>query len=84
MRRMSVIARIRKDVFRCDQAPFARIAGVSQGTVSRWEQGRSEPTRQQLARIRDEALTRGLLWSDSWFFDRPVHTGPSHDAEARP
>ena len=63
------MARIRKEVFRCDQTPFGAIAGVSQGTVSRWENGASEPNRSQMKRIRKAAYDGNLLWNDAWFFD---------------
>ncbi len=68
---MHPIEYIRTKVFRCTQSAFARIAGVGQGTVSRWENGEFEPSRDQLARIRDEAMRRGLAWSDEFFF-KPV------------
>lgn len=54
------------------QAAFAAIAGVTQATVSRWERGEFEPTREQLQRIRDEAIRRGLKWDDRMFFERPA------------
>lgn len=66
------MARIRKQVFGLNQLPFARLAGVSQGTVSRWEAGGLEPSREQLARIRDGARELGLLWNDAWFFEEPA------------
>ena len=63
---------IRRDVFRVTQRAFALIAGATQGTVSRWETGEFEPSRDQLARIRDEARARGLGWDDAWFFEAPT------------
>jgi transcriptional regulator with XRE-family HTH domain len=68
---MNAVAYIRTKVFKLEQAPFAGIAGVSQPTVSRWEQSEienSEPNRRAMALIREEAIRRGLPWSDSWFF----------------
>ena len=53
------------------QAPFAAVAGVSQPTVSRWEEDSlpgSQPDREEMERIRSAAIKRGLPWSDSWFF----------------
>jgi transcriptional regulator with XRE-family HTH domain len=66
---MHPIKFVRRGVFKTTQAEFADIADVSQGTVSRWESGAFEPTREQLVRIRDSALDRNLPWNDSWFFD---------------
>lgn len=62
---------VRKAIFGLSQAEMAVIAGVSQGTVSKWEAGQSEPNRQELDRIRAEAITRGIVWDDRWFFEVP-------------
>jgi transcriptional regulator with XRE-family HTH domain len=66
---MNNMQRIRKDIFRETQEEFAKIAGTSQGTISRWETGNLDPTREQLARIRSKARRRKLPWNDTWFFD---------------
>jgi len=63
---------IRLKVFQVTQGDFAEIAGVRQGTVSRWEHGEFEPTREQLERIRSEAMRRGIQWADEWFFEPPL------------
>jgi DNA-binding transcriptional regulator YiaG len=71
MRIMNAIRYIRTKVFDVKQAPFAEIAGVSQPTISRWEeesQPGSQPSREEMARIREEAIKRGLNWNDGWFF----------------
>lgn len=68
---MNAVEFIRTKVFKLTQAPFAVIAGVSQPTVSRWEapdNAGSEPSRDEMDRIRSAAKTRGLDWNDSWFF----------------
>jgi transcriptional regulator with XRE-family HTH domain len=80
---MRPIERIRKHVFGVDQAEFASIAQVSQGTVSRWERGKLVPSQQDLEAIRQAAVTRGLLWNDSWFFDQ-VPSPAAALGEARP
>jgi transcriptional regulator with XRE-family HTH domain len=67
--RMALMIRIRKGVFGETQRGFAKIAGTSQGTVSRWESSDLDPSRKQLARIRAEARRRNLRWNDAWFFD---------------
>jgi transcriptional regulator with XRE-family HTH domain len=50
------------------QTEMAAVAGVSQATISRWETGSLEPNRQELERIRGEALRRGVEWDDALFF----------------
>ncbi len=68
---MSQIEHIRKERFKVSQSAFADIAGTSQPTVSRWEAGELEPSRIEMARIRDEAVKRGIEWHDQWFFAVP-------------
>ncbi|WP_426313878.1 helix-turn-helix transcriptional regulator [Methylobacterium fujisawaense] len=82
---MSEMAEIRKLVFgkRLTQAEFGRLAGVSQSTVSRWENGALNPTRDQMAAIRQAAFDRKIPWSDSWFFYEPSLRFRSPE-EARP
>lgn len=73
---MSTIARIRNDVFHVNQAEFASIAKVAQATISRWETGACSPSLDAMQSIREEALARGLAWSDTWFFELvPVGNG---------
>ena len=74
---MNPILRIRKVRLGWSQAKFGSIAGVSQGTVSKWEAGEGSPSRDELERIRAAALDEGIAWEDGWLFDAPV-------AEARP
>lgn len=62
---------IRQNVFGLPQAAFAEIAGTTQPTVSRWENGEFEPNRDELERIRAAAMDRHLPWSDAWFFEVP-------------
>lgn len=66
---MGQMHHIRKQLFRLTQAEMAALAGVSQATVSRWENGELEPGRDDLAKIRQEAIRRGLQWDDALFFD---------------
>jgi len=68
---MNAVKHIRTQVFKLAQAAFADVAGVSQPTVSRWEQQDVSPSRDDMARIRNAALERGLEWNDSWFFVVP-------------
>lgn len=78
---MNPILRIRRKVLEVTQGDLAEIAGVSQGTVSKWEKGELEPSREELGRIRDEAQARGLDWSDSWFFEVPSPGSPGTPSE---
>lgn len=66
------IAHIRSGVFGLSQAEFAKLAGVTQPTVSRWERGEFEPNRDELERIRTAARTLKIDWDDSWFFELPT------------
>ncbi len=68
---MGPIEHIRKRVFGASQSELAAIAGVTQATVSRWENDHFEPSREELGRIRDAARDRGLKWDDRWFFETP-------------
>lgn len=68
---MSTITHIRKNVLGMNQAELASLAGVSQGTVSRWEQGKLSPSFEEMRRIREEAKRRGKRWNDTWFFEEP-------------
>jgi transcriptional regulator with XRE-family HTH domain len=68
---MTPMQHIRKAVFRISQSEMASISNTSQATVSRWEKGELSPDLSQMARIRDEAQSRGIEWSDGFFFDAP-------------
>lgn len=70
IRAMSVIRHIRKAVFGVSQSEFAAIAGVTQATVSRWENGVSLSLDEMKA-IREAAMQRGIVWDDGWFFEAP-------------
>jgi transcriptional regulator with XRE-family HTH domain len=65
------IRHIREKVLGLTQAQLAELTGVSQGTVSRWEQGKLEPTRDELRKMREAAQRKGVAWDDAWFFDLP-------------
>lgn len=66
---MKPITDIRKNIFQMTQAEFAIAAGVTQPTVSRWDSGELFPSTPDMAKIRSFAKSRGLEWSDAWFFD---------------
>ena len=68
---MKPIEHIRRDIFAVSQATFAEIAGTTQPSVSRWEQGVQEPCHSEMERIRLAAVRRGLRWNDRWFFEMP-------------
>lgn len=74
---MNPLARIRKEILRITQSELAAVTGVRQATVSRWEKGELEPSREQLAAIRTYALSCGMAWDDLWFFEpRPAPSEP--------
>jgi len=68
---------IRKNVLGATQKEFAAIAGVSQASVSRWEDGSLFPDAVEMARIRAFAKESGKVWSDSWFFEPPDVSQPA-------
>lgn len=68
---MNAIKHIRVKVFKVRQDEFARLAGVTQATVSRWERG-TPPSLEELSRIREAASERRLLLRDKWFFEPPL------------
>ena len=68
---MKPIEHIRKRLFDVSQTAFGEIAGTTQASVSRWEQGTQEPSQSEMQRIRDEAVLRGIDWNDRWFFETP-------------
>jgi transcriptional regulator with XRE-family HTH domain len=69
---MNPLLHIRKNVLDITQAEMAALTGTRQATVSRWERGELEPSRDQLNSIRNEAAKRGIEWDDSWFFGAPA------------
>lgn len=62
---------IRKEILGMRQAEMATLTGVQQATVSRWERGELEPSRDALDAIRTEARKRKIAWDDKWFFESP-------------
>jgi len=67
---MNALKHIRKNIFAVTQAEFAAVAGVTQATVSRWENGVA-PSLEEMQAIRSAAAERGIAWSDALFFDEP-------------
>lgn len=84
IRFMNTIRHIRTNIFGVSQTAFAKIAGVKQASVSRWESlsNSSTPTLAEMAAIRDAALDRGLNWSDSYFFQSDTSTEPYEEHSA--
>lgn len=68
---MRPIEHIRKKIFDVPQTVFGEIAGTTQASVSRWEQGTQEPSQSEMQRIRTAAAARGVDWNDRWFFEIP-------------
>ena len=68
---MHPMEHIRRNVLGVTQSELAEIAKVNQGTVSRWENGDAEPRREELERIRNAVLAKGLPWDSDWFFHIP-------------
>jgi transcriptional regulator with XRE-family HTH domain len=75
---MTPMRHIRKQVLGLTQAEMAALTGARQATVSRWERGELEPDRDQMIRIRNEAVRRKLAWNDSWFFGAPTNAADAN------
>lgn len=80
IRVMTPMAYIRREKLKLTQVGMARVAGVTQATVSRWEQecGGLEPDRKAMDAIRTYASEHGIEWHDRWFFEAP----PASEAAA--
>jgi len=81
---MQAMLSIRKQIFRMSQTAFALAVGVNQSTVSRWERGDLEPSRNEMAAIRKLAFDQGLEWDDRWFFEIPPDQPGQPSAPAVP
>lgn len=68
---MRPISFIRTKVFQQTQSSFAKLAGVTQGTVSKWEAGTLAPSQEEMSRIRTAAIRLAMDWEDEWFFVVP-------------
>lgn len=62
---MNAIKHIRCKLFGVTQEEMAKIAGVRQATISRWEAGLTDPSLRHMRRIRSEARKRRLAWDDA-------------------
>ena len=69
---MNPMFHIRKTVLKMSQRELAAISGVTQTTVSRWEAGALEPSRDEMEKIRAEARRRRVKWNDRLFFEIPT------------
>lgn len=70
IRVMNALKHIRKNVFKLTQAEFSVLAGVTQATVSRWENGVA-PSLDEMKAIRSAAEARKIKWNDRLFFETP-------------
>lgn len=71
---MTPLRQIRKHVLGLNVQEMAAVVGVSQGTISKWENDQHGPSLDHLMLIRAHAARRGIDWSDGWFFGDPVPT----------
>ena len=71
MSKINALRNIRKNVFKVTQTEFATLAGVTQATVSRWENGVA-PSLEEMQAIRKAASEReDIDWDDGLFFEAP-------------
>jgi predicted transcriptional regulator len=66
---MNSLSYIRQSVLGLTQVEMAKLAGVTQPTVSRWESGELHPSLEEMQRIRAAARKRNIRWNDRWFFE---------------
>jgi transcriptional regulator with XRE-family HTH domain len=67
---MNQMQHIRTNILGISQKEMAGIVERDQATISRWERGSLEPSRDDLVKIRKFAMKReSLTWSDSLFFE---------------
>ncbi len=72
---MTPLQYIRLYVFRVDQPEMAKILGVNQSTIWKWEspdpEKRISITEKNMRKYREAAKERELPFHDSWFFETP-------------
>lgn len=73
---MNPMHHIRTSVLKISQKAMAEITGRDQATVSRWERGELEPSRDDMERVRSFARSRHLRWNDKLFFEVPDDDAP--------
>jgi transcriptional regulator with XRE-family HTH domain len=78
---MNPIFNIRKNVFGLKQAAFAKMIGVGQASVSRWENG-GVPTLTEMAAIREAARKQSIPWDDELFYSAPTGGSAPHLAQS--
>jgi transcriptional regulator with XRE-family HTH domain len=69
---MTPFKHIRKFVLAATTGQMAEICGVSQGTISKWENGLHSPDLAAITRVRDHVKASGKEWDDSWIFEVPT------------
>ncbi|MFE0233488.1 helix-turn-helix domain-containing protein [Brucella anthropi] len=77
---MNTLRHIRKNVFKLTQTEFSALAGVTQATISRWENGVA-PSLDEMRAIRAAASERKIRWEDAWFFEPPSPKRPRKEAK---
>lgn len=68
---MHPVEYIRTRLLKMTQKELAEAMKCSQGAISKWENGLSQPALDDLAKIRKIATKHGIAWSDSIFFAVP-------------
>jgi len=74
---------IRDYVLKCTTARFARIAGVHRMTAYRWFLEETQPTLDQLGRIRAHIRANHIPFDADWFFAIPPGFLQENDEDGR-
>lgn len=68
------IENIRKNVLKVSHVQLAAITESSERDIFDWEVGRQNPGAEEMRRIRDYAISKGLAWDDTLFFEVPAES----------
>lgn len=78
---MGPLYRVRKEILKLTQAEIAEVAKTRQATVSRWERGELEPSRDQLALVLEYARVHGIDLTPADFFGLDESASPPPPSE---
>ncbi len=75
---MPTLRTLRTKVLKLSQAELAKIVGLDQSRIARWENGTLAPSLPHLAVIRRYAKKHVPGWRDEFFFELPKRGNIEH------